>query len=616
MNRIFSTNEISLLPGFWQEKETLNRVATLPAVYDRFTETGRVAAFRCDWKEGAPGKPHYFWDSDVAKWMEGAAYSLRHFPDPALEADIESLIDDIEANQHPDGYFNIYYTVVEPGRRFTDRRNHELYCAGHLIEAAVAWAEATGRDRFLKLMERYVDCIYDTFVVRDAASFRTPGHEEIELALIRLYRHTRNPRPLELARFFLDQRGTNAKDSENYEWSEPNYTQSHLPVREQHEAFGHAVRACYLYSAMADFAAETGDASMTSACRDLLRDIAFRKMYVTGGIGSTRQGEAFTVPYDLPNATAYAETCASISLAMFATRMLQIEADSLYADIAERALLNGVLAGLSLDGTSFFYENPLEIRVAGAARHTSTRYSDSLAIRQRVKVFSCSCCPPNLNRVLASVGTHAFGLAEDGSVYVHQYIASRLESGAAKLSVETDYPRSGMIRVRAEGVPSVRLRIPAWSRGNFRLNRPYTMENGYAEVRDLSGEIVLRLDMTPRLVLADPRVSEDSGKVAVARGPVVYCAEGVDQDGAPLSALSVALPFRAEESAADGIPLPCLDVGGFLLAGPQDGPYADYPGGGYVPRKIRLIPYACYANRGETDMSVFLPVCPGRDSVG
>lgn len=275
---------VTLTGGFWHEKELLNQTVTIDAVYDRFAETGRIDAFNCDWHEGEPNKPHVFWDSDVAKWMESAAYILAKESRPDLEEKIERLIDRIEANQHPDGYFNIYYTVVEPGKRFTNRNNHELYCAGHLMEAACAYSEATGRDRFLRLMERYADCIARIFVEEKSAAFETPGHEEIELALIRMYRTTGKRKYLDLAAHFLNRRGQ-SDNRETQVRDEARYTQSHMPIREQHTAYGHAVRAVYLYSAMADLAKETNDDALLDVCRDLFRDLTTHKMYVTGGLG-------------------------------------------------------------------------------------------------------------------------------------------------------------------------------------------------------------------------------------------------------------------------------------------------------------------------------------------
>jgi DUF1680 family protein len=346
---------IDLENGFWHDRQTLNSTVTIRSVYNRFVDTGRFAAFRFDWKEGMPNMPHFFYDSDVAKWMESVAYLLRKRPDPELEAIMDETINLIEKHQQPNGYFNVWFTIIHPENRLKERTSHELYCAGHLFEAAVAYNEATGKDKFLKLMCRYADFIYDYFLVRQAAPFLTPGHEEIELALVRLYRCTKEKKYLDLSRWFLDQRGSNEIDKQSfYGWANARYAQDHLPVREQTTAEGHAVRANYLYCGMADVAYETGDQGLLRACRAIFLNIVSRRMYITGGIGSSRAGEAFTVDYDLPNPTAYAETCAAISLAMFARRMQQLEVDSLYGDVIELELYNGFPVSTSLDGKRFF----------------------------------------------------------------------------------------------------------------------------------------------------------------------------------------------------------------------------------------------------------------------
>ena len=351
------------LGGFWKNRFEINKNATIPTVYDRFCDTGRFKAFRCDWKEGMPDKPHFFWDSDVAKWLEAAAYTIAISPDAELEKKIDETVDLIEKNQQEDGYFNIYYTVVEPGKRFTKRDNHELYCAGHLTEAAVAYYKATGKDKFLRLMCKYIDLIEKCFKIDDSAAFSTPGHEEIELALIKLYDCTGEKRYLELCRHFIETRGRSKKDADTRDWCDNDYDQSDFPVRELPAAVGHSVRAMYLYSGMADLADRTDDKSLFDACDRLFDSTVKRRMYVTGGIGASAHGEQFADDYILPNDVAYSETCAAIGLALFARRMSAACPDSKYADAAERAIYNGVLAGVSLDGHSFFYVNPLEINI-------------------------------------------------------------------------------------------------------------------------------------------------------------------------------------------------------------------------------------------------------------
>ncbi|MCH5183125.1 MAG: glycoside hydrolase family 127 protein [Oscillospiraceae bacterium] len=596
--KLFSLKQVELTGGYLFEKQELNRNVTIHAVYDRFSESGRIGAFDFAWKEGMPHQPHVYYDSDVAKWMEGASWILCKHDEPLLTERVERLIDRIERHQQPDGYFNIYYTVCKPGERFTDRNMHELYCAGHLFEAAVAYAVATGRERFLHCMERYADCIYRIFVEEQSAAFTTPGHEEIELALLSMYRYTGNPRHLELAKWFLEKRGGPERDV-----ATPAQNQSHLPVREQTQAVGHAVRAMYLYTAMAELAHLTGDGELLSVCKQLYADVTEKKMYVTGGIGSTRVGEAFTVPCDLPNEEAYAETCASIALLFFCKRMQENENLASYGDTVERALYNGVLSGLSPEGNAFFYENPLEITLAD--RYTySWGGPRPLAITKRVHLFDCSCCPPNLNRLLPRLGEYLYG-QEGDTLYVNQYAGSRLHGEGISCTMETDYPRDGRIRLTAEGVGKVALRIPAWCK-TFTLNRPYELRDGYAYVEN-GGEILLTLDMEPFAVYASPRVAEDAGRLCVQMGPVVYCAEGRD-NGGDLHTLALPTDFACQpyERKRDArIGLDTLAVKGYRMESEAGGLYTRTTPS-LRPETIRLIPYNSFASRGESDMRVWL----------
>ncbi|MDF2686587.1 MAG: glycoside hydrolase family protein, partial [Clostridia bacterium] len=395
-----SFRDIELIDGFWAKKQKLINETSIFAVWDRFKETGRFDAFKCDWQEGMPNRPHIFWDSDIAKWIESVAYilqnsklqnsKLQNNKDDKLEAAVEELIDLIEKNQDSNGYFNIYFTVCEPKARFTRRYDHELYCAGHLIEAAVAYYETTGKDRFLKLMCKYADYIEKVFILDKTAAFFTPGHEEIELALVKLYHVTGDKRYLNMSKHFLDLRGTNKAVEYN------NNTQDDVPVRQISEAVGHSVRAVYLYSAMADVADEFNDNELFDACRRVFQNIAYKRMYITGGIGSSPRGEAFSVDYDLPNMTAYSETCAALGLVLFARRMSRLDPDSIYADVAEKAIYNGFISSISLDGVSFFYENPLEIDPSLHKRPEVINGSMRFPPMRRQKVFGCSCCPPNI----------------------------------------------------------------------------------------------------------------------------------------------------------------------------------------------------------------------------
>ncbi|MBE6952403.1 MAG: glycoside hydrolase family 127 protein [Ruminococcaceae bacterium] len=603
-------SDVEITGGFWKKRQDLNRSTTIHAVRDRFAETGRFDAFRCDWKEGDPNHPHIYWDSDVAKWIEAVAYLIEKQPEPALEAVVEGVIDQIEKNQWDDGYFNICFSQFEPQNRFTRRTDHELYCAGHLIEAAIAWYRATGRPRFLQCMCRYADLIERVFAIEKSAAFVTPGHEEIELALVKLYEVTGDERYLKLSQFFVEMRGT----TEEPDYSDYNaaQTQSHLPVREQKTAEGHAVRAMYLYSAMADLARHTGDESLRAACETLFQNITGRRMYITGGTGSSAIGEAFTYDFDLPNYTAYAETCAAIGLAFFASRMQLLANDARYADTVERVLYNGILSGISLDGTAFFYENPLAVDPRMHARHTSVPHGrrERLPIMERQKMFSCSCCPPNLTRFFASLGDLLY-TKDESTVYCHQFMASTASFDHLNETVTieqiTDYPRNGEVTLRYSG-PATRLavRVPYWCRNSWQGE----LENGYAvyDVADGS-EVRVSFDVRPRTEAAHPYVVENAGRVAVLRGPVVYCIEGFD-NGTNLRevALDAAPAFIECENDEFGT---ILYANAFIRR-----PVRELYGAKRTKEEFfiaRMIPYHTFANRGPTEMLVWLMQRDSRD---
>lgn len=497
-----------------------------------------------------------FQDSDVAKWLEGAAYSLAQNPDPELEKRCDEIIELIGSAQHEDGYLNTYFTVKEPDKRWTNLHEaHELYCAGHMIEAAVAYAECTGKARLLEIMCGMADHIYKHFIEEGAAGY--PGHPEIELALMRLFRCTKEEKYKELALHFINVRGVDSdyykKEKSTSGWTvwgsnavDTEYNQCSEPVRMQKKAVGHAVRAVYLYTGMADAAMETGDATLTEACRTLWNNITQSRMYVTGAIGSAYEGEAFTKDYHLPNDTAYAETCAAIGLIFFANKMLYLERDRKYADEMERALYNCVLAGMQLDGTKFFYVNPLEA-LPGISGEAQTHKH---ALPVRPKWFACACCPPNVARLLASLSEYAWHVLP-GKLFSNLFIDGTLDlrdTFGGRIRLETAYPYGNKITYRFEpeeetmSVP-LAIRIPAWSTGTvICLNgKPvkYEMEeSGYAFLyRDFkaSDELTVELEMPVRKVYTCNKVSANTGKAAVQRGPLIYCAEGVDNAGDVLS---------------------------------------------------------------------------------
>ncbi len=600
---------VELTDGFFAERQKLNKELTLYAVKDRFVDTGRFDAFKCDWEEDKPNKPHIFWDSDIAKWLESAAFILQKEENAGLESFVDSIVDLIEKNRRDDGYFNIYFNVVEPEERFTLRDAHELYCAGHLIEAAVAYYKATGKDKFLNLMCDYANYIERAFVTEKTAEFTTPGHEEIELALVKLYELTNNERYLNLSLHFINERGK--ETSVETSFLEPSYNQSHMPVREQREAVGHSVRACYLYTAMADLARITKDAKLLAACKALFDNIVNRRMYITGGIGSTHSGERFTADWDLPNSLAYAETCAAISLCYFAQRMTLIEADSKYADIVERTLFNSIISGISLDGKSFFYENPLEINMFERECSKNGGYKQRFPITQRVEVFECSCCPPNITRLMASLGDYIYTYS-DNTLFVHQYFPNKAEIRGTQVSVSGDYPNSGTIALHVSGgFERVALRIPSWCE-KYSLSvdgKPYNAQekDGYAYIGTggQSCRILIEFEITPVLYMSNSLVMGNRGKAALTRGPIIYCIEGADNPK-PLYSLAVSNPLKAVCEYDGGL-------GAFVIE--ADGVSAEngelyFPAGSIKkkPVKLRFIPYFAFANRGESDMQVWVNV--------
>ena len=607
-----SFRDVTINNGFWKDRQKVNSEKTIYNVRDRFAETGRFDAFRFEWKDGMEKKPHIFWDSDIAKWIESAAYIIQKEPRPDLEKQVDEVVDLMEKNQQPDGYFNIYYTVCEPGRRFTNRDCHELYCAGHLTEAAVAYYYATGKDKMLKIMCKYLDLIDRIFRVEDSAAFHTPGHEEIELALVKLYNCTHEEKWLTLAKHFIDRRGVQKEVPDDW-WCNSMYYQSHLPCREQFTAEGHSVRACYLYTGMADIALECGDEALKKACFSIFDDIYYKKLYITGGIGQSHAGEAFTVPYDLPNSRAYTETCAAIALVYFASRLQKMKVDSRFGDVIEKAMFNGILSGVSLDGESFFYKNPLEILHAERGRNVSVpRDHENFPEPVRHRVFDCSCCPPNVTRFIASIGDYICS-EDENTVYIHQYISSDIKTSQGNIRIETAYPYDGYIKITTDGFSGVRLalRIPAYSEDSFTLSvngnkAEPVIENGYAYIAtDGASTVELTLDVSAKAVYANPLVNEDSGKVAVTTGPLVYCAESVDNGG---NLRAIKIPSQIESRKEKNETLGTTDIiikGRKLSQSAFDGGLYSYERE-YEPCEIRLIPFYACINRGECDMTVWL----------
>lgn len=574
-----------------------------------------------------------FQDTDFSKWIEAVGYSLTQHPDTALEQLADEAIDIVCAAQLDNGYLDTYYIINDQSKIFTNLRDyHELYCFGHLTEGAVAYYEATGKDKLLKAACRYADYIDSCFGFEENKCKGYPGHEIAEMALVRLYQATGNERYLELSRFFIEERGTRpyyfdteadhpcadaGKDSPLRYY----YNQAHLPVREQNEATGHSVRAVYLYSGMADLARLTKDERMLAACEKLWNNMVNQKMYITGGIGATHMGEAFSFNYDLPNDTAYAETCASIGLVFFARRMLQIKADSRYADIMERALFNGVLSGMALDGKSFFYVNPLE--VLPEACHKDERKFHVKPVRQ--KWFGCACCPPNIARLLSSIASYAY-TENDDTLFVHLYmgckITKQLGDNELHITMHSGFPYDGRVSISITSASpaemTLALRLPDWAE-DYSLQGAETasqhIQDGYLYLtQSWSGTTVITLDfpMVPRLMAANPSVREDAGRTAVMCGPMVYCLEEAD-NGKDLHLLQLCadqpeLTVHSEQSVFEA---PVITAAGRRLAPAKEGDalYHTYTAPVSEACTLTFLPYYLWNNRGEGEMSVWVRTC-------
>ncbi|MBQ6384416.1 MAG: glycoside hydrolase family 127 protein [Clostridia bacterium] len=568
-----------------------------------------------------------FQDSDVGKWIEAAAYSLMIRPDPELEREVDDIVEIIGKAQQPDGYLNTWFTIKEPGKRWTNLQDcHELYSFGHLAEGAVAYHQATGKRAFLDIMCRMADHIDTVIGPEEGKLHGYPGHPEAELALWRLYHETGNPKYLKLSQYFIDQRGTEPNFFlEEWErrgrinhWSGRKdpvnlpYYQAHEPVREQKEAVGHAVRALYLYTGMACIAAETKDVSLAEACRRLWKSAVEEKMYVTGGLGATVKGEAFMGPFELPNDTDYAETCASVALCFFGRAMSRLEKDGRIGDAVEQALYNTVLAGVSLEADRFFYVNPLEV-IQGVSGVQQGLEHD---LPRRPKWYACACCPPNVARLLTSLAEYAVQETEEGFV-VHQYLDGAVEGEKAKLTLQTQYPWEGLLdyTIEAKQDITLELRIPGWvNPAEATLvadgaEKPVQPEKGFVKLEIPAGvhRVVLSLPLKPRRIYADPRVRQTAGCVAFARGPVVYCLEGCDN---PEPLWNLQADPDAEITVTDYDSACLKGVRKLLVQGYRR---SDVPGALYgtqrperEPQLLTAIPYYAWANREQRDMRVWI----------
>lgn len=631
--------KIAIHDPFWSKHVDLVRKEVIPyqweAMNDRIPdaesshclENFRIAAGRAEGEfYGA-----VFQDTDVAKWLEAVGFSLACYPDEELEKTADEVIDLIAEAQCKDGYINTYFTIREPKKRWKMLcEGHELYTAGHLMEAAVAYYQGTGKRKFLDCMCRFADLIGETFGTEEGKIHGYPGHEEVEIGLIKLYQVTGEKKYLDLAKYFVDARGA----GENYFMKEigapdykmlfpefadytPAYSQSHLPVREQTTAEGHAVRAVYLYAAMADLAEACEDEGLKKACETLWNNIVEKRMYLTGGIGSSGILERFTVDYDLPNEYNYSESCASIGLAMFGLRMNQITGESRYIDVVERALYNTVLAGIALDGKSFFYVNPLEVWPAACMDGTSKKHVKPV----RQKWFGVACCPPNIARTLASLGQYIYSAnAEEKQLYVNLFVSNETEvsigENTVRVSVETKFPWENRVAIRLQQVPeegmTLCIRVPDYAEnykvfcGNDAMGEQ--TEKGYWNIpvcRDC--ELEVTFDAPAHFVYANPQVRADAGKTAIVRGPLVYCLEEAD-NGANLPAIFADTDAQLTEEVSEMF-------GGCVVIHGKGKRICEkaWSGGLYGNKKPEMedaeftaIPYPYWTNRGEGEMLVWM----------
>ena len=613
---------------FWAPRIKINREHTLAYQLQQCEETGRIRNF--DKAAGVVDGEFegiFFNDSDLYKWIEATAYSLSTYPDADLEEKLDQVIVRVAAAQEDDGYLNTYFILVEPDKKWTNLGvMHELYCAGHLFQAAVAHYLGTGKRTLLDVACRFADHIDGIFGPGKRKGM--PGHEEIELALMDLYRVTGEARYFHLSEFFIDQRGqrpsvfeqeihnpgTGGKVAHNRshfmvgETYCGAYAQDHLPVREQREVVGHAVRAMYLYCAMADVVGETGEPALRDALEKLWHNVTRARMYVTGGIGPSSHNEGFTQDYHLPNTTAYAETCAAVGNIIWNWRLLMLDGEARFADVMELALYNGFLSGVALDGTHFFYVNPLR----------------SNGDRERESWFGCACCPPNVARLLASLGLYAYGQSEDG-LWMHLYIAGRVKVKQAgteiTLKTETRYPWHGEVKMTMETDQPVDftlyLRIPDWCREasisiNGSSQESKSVSSAYTALKRTwqNGDTIrLSLSMPIEQIEAHPNITNNQGKVALRRGPMLFCLEEIDHDDHVHGMILPEDPELEAETAPDLLGGITVIRGKALALDRESWNDELYRPSGHTALRVTdltAIPYYAWNNRGKGNMTTWI----------
>lgn len=571
-----------------------------------------------------------FQDTDVYKWLEAVAFSIENGTGKQYEEIADEVISLLEKAQQPDGYLNTYFTIKEPEKRFKNlREGHELYCSGHMMEAAVAYYNATGKMKFIEIAKKNADLLCRTFGPKPNQMHGYPGHQEIEVGLIKLYAIVDDMRYLDLARYFIGIRGTKPNyfllemaektgpgifpEMEDYDLQ---YSQSDLPPVEQKDAVGHAVRAVYMYSAMAELAGICEDEKWMKACDELWDSTVNRRMYLTGGIGSSGYLERFTTDYDLPNDRAYCESCASIGLMMFGQRMAAVKKDASYFNVVERALFNTVLGGISREGNRYFYVNVLDVWPDNCLPYTSMAHVKPV----RQKWFDVACCPTNIARTIASVGRYMYSYDKEG-IYVNLFISSEAEfmvgENQVKLWLDSDFVQDGKIRLRIEASEDsemeLHVRVPDYAkktevrRNGKAVELP--LENGYLTIRDsFDGSTVFEIDygMESEWVMANPLVRADAGKAALVRGPYVYCLEEAD-NGKNLSSVYVA-PEAGVKSSMDADvsqKVPCLLFEGKRMKEWEEAGLYRRAGFDLEDVKLKAVPYYLWGNREKGEMSVW-----------